>query len=262
MLYLLFANKIYVIISNMKKMILGLCGPAGAGKGFFVEELQNQGYPIERIVSYTTRPMGENEKEGVHYYYVTKEKFNEMKESGDFFESGCWHECYGTPKSEFSRIQESGKVPVLEIGHRGMMKMKEILKETDWELQPVGILPGELSYNEILEKHPEMQISFNIETGTPEIPDQSDRMVLINEYKNLLRDRMKYRSRESDEEIEKKIENSSDILEFFLSGQAKENGFKMVSNEMWNKENPVKELLLRAKFLNEFRPGINEIKMR
>lgn len=246
----------------MKKPILGLCGPTGAGKGYILDELLKRGYPVERIVSYTTRKKRPNEINGVHYYFVSRKEFESTKDENGFFESSCWKDCYGTPKSEFERINGIGKIPVLEIGHLGMQKMQGILYSTDWELCPVGVLPGELSYERIQETHPHISISFKISSGIPEITNHKDRAFLIQEYKDLLRNRLNQRATETPEEISQRITNSSDILEFFLSGVAEEKGFKMISNTIDNFHDPIAELLIRAQFLNPNQEISNELKSK
>lgn len=246
----------------MKTPILGLCGPTGAGKGFIVEELVKRGYPVERIISCTTREKRSDEIHGVHYYFITREDFDAKQERGDFLESGCGKYCYGTLKSEFERIDGLNKIPILEIGHKGMQKMQGILEETVWELHPVGVLPGELSYQEIVSNFPDLQISFNIASGIPEVPMEEDRVRLIKEYQDLLRKRLHLRSTESVEEIEQRLISSGEILEFFLSGSAQEKGFKMISNTLHGSSDPIKELLLRVKFLKGRNEIGNELKLK
>lgn len=83
----------------MKKIkILAICGKAGAGKDTLLHMLADR-YQVHEIISCTTRPIREGEKEGVNYYYLTKEQFakklidDEMLECTEF---NNWF--YGTIK--------------------------------------------------------------------------------------------------------------------------------------------------------------------
>ncbi|GFE54905.1 guanylate kinase [Babesia ovis] len=83
-------------------------------KGFF-----------ELSISCTTRAIRPNERDKVHYYFLTEEEFNKRKESGAFLECATYvGNQYGTPLSEISRIQSLGKVPLLEIEICGFQKLK------------------------------------------------------------------------------------------------------------------------------------------
>lgn len=81
-----------------KIKILAICGKAGAGKDTLLRILADR-YDVHEIISCTTRPMREGEKEGVNYYYLTKEQFakkimeDEMLECTEF---NNWF--YGTMK--------------------------------------------------------------------------------------------------------------------------------------------------------------------
>lgn len=83
----------------MKKIkILAICGKAGAGKDTLLRLIVDN-FKIHEIISCTTRPMREGEKEGINYYYLTKEDFtkkvmnDEMLECTEF---NNWF--YGTMK--------------------------------------------------------------------------------------------------------------------------------------------------------------------
>lgn len=84
----------------MSKIIVALIGKAGAGKDTVAKELAAANPHWHTIVSCTTRPKREGEEEGVNYYYLTDEEFQNKLEQGDLLEATCfnnWH--YGTLKS-------------------------------------------------------------------------------------------------------------------------------------------------------------------
>lgn len=85
----------------MKYKIIALMGKAGSGKDTVLRKLMEL-YPdkLHEIVSCTTRPPREGEKNGINYYFLTVEEFTEKVLNGDMIEATMfndWH--YGTMKS-------------------------------------------------------------------------------------------------------------------------------------------------------------------
>jgi len=75
-------------------------GPSGAGKGTLIEKLKKKhGDKIGFSVSYATRKSRAGEVDGVHYNFVTVDKFEEMIKDGAFIEYMPVHgNYYGTGK--------------------------------------------------------------------------------------------------------------------------------------------------------------------
>ena len=73
--------------------MLVLCGKSAAGKNFLLNELINQG--MKRVITYTTRPMRDNEKDGVDYYYVSEHLFEKLKNDNFFAETAEYHVANG-----------------------------------------------------------------------------------------------------------------------------------------------------------------------
>lgn len=77
-----------------------LVGSGGSGKDFLAKKFQQRGY--EKAISYTTRPIRENEKDGVDYHYVTEQFFLDMTTKNAWHEMDCyrgWY--YGSLKEDF-----------------------------------------------------------------------------------------------------------------------------------------------------------------
>ena len=84
----------------MKKgSILVISGPSGCGKSSLVSEVLKVRDDIYFSISTTTRPMRDGEKEGVNYFYISKEEFEKDIEDGLFLEWAKVHDnYYGTTK--------------------------------------------------------------------------------------------------------------------------------------------------------------------
>lgn len=82
------------------KIIVALMGKAGTGKTTILDELCAKHPEYHKIVSCTTRPMRDNEKEGEDYHFLSISQFIEKIMNGDMLEAtefNGWH--YGTMKS-------------------------------------------------------------------------------------------------------------------------------------------------------------------
>ncbi len=103
-----------------------LAGPAGVGKGSIVRWiLENQpGFTLS--VSATTRDPRPGEVDGVHYHFVTVDKFQELIEMNQMLEWAQVHgkHFYGTPLSELARAEAEGKHLLLEIDLQGARQIK------------------------------------------------------------------------------------------------------------------------------------------
>lgn len=78
-------------------MIVILCGASASGKttlaNYIVEHTDN----FSKVVTYTTRPPREGEVNGIDYYFLTNEKFDELKNAGFFVEYAKYRDWqYGT----------------------------------------------------------------------------------------------------------------------------------------------------------------------
>ena len=77
--------------------ILAICGEAGTGKDTVMQSVLRSRPDFHEIISCTSRPIREGEKEGVNYYYYTYEEFADKILNGDMLESTVFNNwCYGT----------------------------------------------------------------------------------------------------------------------------------------------------------------------
>ena len=109
----------------MGKAIL-FSAPSGCGKMTIIGQLMQYFDCFDFSISATSRaPRGE-ERDGVDYHFLSHDEFMRRVEAGDFLE---WEEvyqgtCYGTLKSEVSRIWERGRVIVFDVDVNGGRNIK------------------------------------------------------------------------------------------------------------------------------------------
>lgn len=112
--------------SNKRGKVFVITGPSGVGKGTVVRQLLKQVNNLYLSVSATTRAKREGEEEGVHYYFKSKDEFQEMIDSDDLLE---WAEfagdLYGSPKFPINNYLSCGKDVLLEIEIQGAKQVKQ-----------------------------------------------------------------------------------------------------------------------------------------
>lgn len=107
--------------------MLLLCGKTASGKDTTRAELIKLG--MKPIITYTTRPMRENEEDGVAYHFVSKERFNELDFEGFFAETTSYNVAsgdtyyYGTP---LNALEKDSVVIENPDGLKKLIKLKEL----------------------------------------------------------------------------------------------------------------------------------------
>ena len=106
--------------------LIVISAPSGTGKTTVVKRLLEKIPNIIASVSFTTRPMRENEREGIDYFFVGKRKFETMVGDNQFIEHATvFGNYYGTQKQSLSSNLKKGKNVILEIDWQGALQVKE-----------------------------------------------------------------------------------------------------------------------------------------
>jgi guanylate kinase len=106
----------------MSGAILILSGPSGAGKSTIIQRAEPRIGEFYFSISTTTRPPREGERDGVDYYFVSREEFEREIAAGEFLEYAKVHgNYYGTSLKPVREALEEGKLVIFDIdvqGHR------------------------------------------------------------------------------------------------------------------------------------------------
>ena len=120
-----------------KGKLVVISGASGVGKGTVLGIMMNKRKDLAFSVSATTRPPRPNEVDGVHYYFITKEQFEDMISKGEFLEYDA-HAAnyYGTPRGQAEEKMANGHV-LLDIEPKGA----EQVRKADGEAVLIFIMP-------------------------------------------------------------------------------------------------------------------------
>lgn len=101
-------------------------GPSGVGKGTVREQLLLQVPSLVRSVSVTTRAQRPGEQEGVHYFFLSVEQFEQMRSANQLMEWAEFAGChYGTPKQWVESKLNAGVDVLLEIEVQGAKQIMQ-----------------------------------------------------------------------------------------------------------------------------------------
>ena len=103
-----------------KGLLLVFSGPSGTGKSTVIHELMTKRDDIVFSVSATTRDPRPNEVDGKDYFFISRERFEDMIAQDAFLEHAEYvGNCYGTPSAPIDAAIEDGKVVLLDIEVQG-----------------------------------------------------------------------------------------------------------------------------------------------
>jgi guanylate kinase len=107
-----------------KGLLIVVSGPSGTGKGTVCTELLHQTPELGYSVSATTRQPRVGEVDGKNYYFLTKQKFEEIAAQGGFLEyANVYGNYYGTPLAKIQQRLEDGQDVLLEIDIQGALNV-------------------------------------------------------------------------------------------------------------------------------------------
>lgn len=107
-----------------------ISGPSGAGKGTLVARVLERIPNLWVSVSATTRFPRTGEQDGVHYFFLTDEEFDDLITRDGFLEWANVHTArYGTPKASVLEHLQQGDAVFLEIDVQGGLQVQEVMPE-------------------------------------------------------------------------------------------------------------------------------------
>ena len=131
-------SQISIQTENNKKPLI-ILGPSGVGKDTIINMFLKK-YPeiFYKLISFTTRKIRKGEKEGIDYFYITKEKFQEKKNENKLIGIQEYNDnFYASDKSKLEELMNKGeKIIILNYNIETANKVKDEL-----DFNCIAILP-------------------------------------------------------------------------------------------------------------------------
>jgi guanylate kinase len=113
-----------------KPLLIVLSGLSGVGKDSVLSRLRQSDYPLEFIVTVTTRTPRANEIDGIHYRFVSSTEFQQMIDGNELLEwASVYGNLYGIPREPVKQALDSGKDVIIKTDVQGVATVKKILPQ-------------------------------------------------------------------------------------------------------------------------------------
>ena len=119
-----------------------LSSPSGAGKSTLTRKLLSENPNMTMSVSATTRKPRASEEDGINYFFVSKPRFSDMLEEGEFLEHAkVFDHYYGTPRKPVEEALFQGRDVIFDIDWQGA---QQLTQATGDDLVKIFILPPDM----------------------------------------------------------------------------------------------------------------------
>ncbi len=107
-----------------------ISGFSGAGKGTLVKKIMETYDSYALSISMTTRNPRAGEEDGVHYFFISREQFEQNIADGKMLEHAEYvGNYYGTPREYVERQLQAGRDVILEIEYMGAFQVKKMMPD-------------------------------------------------------------------------------------------------------------------------------------
>jgi guanylate kinase len=114
------------LTEHREGLLFVVSGPSGAGKGTIVQQLLSRLDQVTLSISMTTRSPRPGEQHGVHYFFVTRDQFEQAIAQGQMLEYARYNQqYYGTPRAFVAEQTVAGQDVILEIEVQGALQIRQ-----------------------------------------------------------------------------------------------------------------------------------------
>lgn len=125
--------------ADRRGLMIVLSSPSGAGKSTLTRALLAEDSRMSMSVSATTRRPRDSEIDGKDYYFLSLQKFDTMREDGEFLEHAkVFDNYYGTPRRPVEDALSHGLDVVFDIDWQGAQQLTQAAAD---DIVKIFILP-------------------------------------------------------------------------------------------------------------------------
>lgn len=108
-------------------LLIVISGPSGIGKDTVVQGLKDRSLPFHFVITATSRPPRDYEVDGEHYFFFSKEVFEEKIRDGEFLEHAWVYSAYkGVLRSQVKKALETGEDVVMRLDVQGAETIRDL----------------------------------------------------------------------------------------------------------------------------------------
>jgi guanylate kinase len=111
-------------------LLVVLSGPSGVGKDSVLDEMARRGHTFHRVVTCTTRPPREHERDRVDYFFVSDLRFDELIASGGLLEHAVvYGHRSGVPRQQVVEKLRAGQDVYVRTDVQGAASIKKLMPD-------------------------------------------------------------------------------------------------------------------------------------
>ena len=115
---------------NPSSLVIVISGPSGVGKDTVLKKLKSKKGSFHYVVTVTTRPRREDEKDGVDYHFLSQQGFQQMFNKGELLEwANVYGNYYGVPKKEVTQGLSQELDVVVKVDVQGAASLKKVMPQ-------------------------------------------------------------------------------------------------------------------------------------
>ena len=117
-------------ILKPQPLLILISGPSGVGKDSVVKALLRRQLPLHFVVTTTDRASRSDEKEGIDYFFVSQQQFEEFIARDEMLEYAVvYGHSKGIRKTQIREALSSGKDVIVRLDVQGVKRVKSLCQE-------------------------------------------------------------------------------------------------------------------------------------
>jgi guanylate kinase len=123
-------NAVSFDVYHPETLLIVISGPSGVGKDSVIKELRRRKLPLHFVVTATSRPPRQGERNGIDYLFISSKEFERMITQDELIEHALVYNQYkGVPKLHIQQALDSGQDAIMRVDVQGARRIRSLFKE-------------------------------------------------------------------------------------------------------------------------------------